>query len=237
MRQDISTSAGASPRRGGSSRVAAALAVLTLAATAAACGAGDSPAGPSAPATPTVRPDQSRPLVEQVVDGGFVLFFRHSARDASAMPTALLAAVDNAGECRPGSELTSSGIADAEALGQAFARRGIRVEHVYASPACRAVQMARLAFGDGFETTRALSWLGMWSEGEGQALAPLLRALLSTPPARGQNVVLISHNDVLEADRVGMDVTLDQSEAAVFKPQGRHAFALVGRLRLDEWLR
>ena len=197
------------------------------------CG-GDSPTAPAAVASAHGQPAAN--LIDEVAGGGFVLFFRHATRDASAMPTAEVAVADNAGECRPGTELTPSGLADAEALGKAFARRGIRVQHVYASPACRAVQMARIAFGS-FETTRALAWLGMWHEGEGPELAGQLRALLGTPPARGQDIVLISHNDVLKADRVGTEITLDQSEAAVFRPLGRGAFAFMGKIPLQEWLR
>jgi len=200
------------------------------------CDADLAPAAPSEPQVPTVRPEASRTLVDQVAAGGYVLFFRHSERDASAMPTAEVAIADNKGECRPGTELTTAGIEDAKAIGASFVRHGIRVQQVYASPACRAVQMASLAFGT-FQSTRALTWLGMWGEGEGPALATELRQLLGTPPAPGQTIVLISHNDVLKADRVGVEVSLGQGEAAVFHPTGRHAFALVGRIPLEEWRR
>ncbi len=200
------------------------------------CGAGLAPAAPSQAPVPTVRQEAVRNLVDQVAGGGYVLFFRHSARDAGAMPTAEVAIADNAGECRPGTELTPAGVEDAKAIGASFVRHGIRVERVYASPACRAAQMASLAFGT-FQATRALSWVGMWGEGEGPTLATELRQLLGTPPSPGRTIVLISHNDVLKADRVGVEITLDQSEAAVFRPQGRHAFALVGRIPLQEWRR
>ena len=76
----------------------------------------------------------------------------------------------------------------------------------------------------------------MWHEGEGPVLAEQLKALLGTAPAAGRNIVLVSHNDVLKADRVGMDLTLDQAEAAVFRPQGNGTFALLGRITLAEWV-
>lgn len=173
-------------------------------------------------------------LLTDVAAGGYVLFFRHSERDAGALPSSVLAEVDNRGECRAGSELTTAGRADAAALGERFQRYGITVDKVYASPTCRAIEMARLAFGR-FETTRALTWAGMWGPGEEEALAPELRSLLANVPAAGTNTVLISHNDVLRATRVGVDVTLDQAEAAVFRPHGANTFEFLGKIPKAEW--
>jgi hypothetical protein len=96
--------------------------------------------------------------------------------------------------------------------------------------------MAGVAFG-AFETTRALTWPSMWAPGEGEALAPELRQLLATRPAAREVIVLVGHNDVLRADRVGVDVTLDQAEAAVFRPLGGDRFELVGKIPRADWLR
>lgn len=175
-------------------------------------------------------------LLSDVAGGGYVLFFRHAERNTAVLSTTDLAAVDNRGECVPGSELTPNGTADATALGERFKRYGIRVQKVYASPTCRTVQMARLAFGDGFETTRALTWPGMWSESEGADLAPALRRLLGTPPEPKKNIVLIAHNDVLKANRIGIDVVLDQAEAAVFRPTGGESFEYLGKISRAEWM-
>lgn len=188
----------------------------------------------------SVRLDSDGPgadgLLSDVAAGGYVLFFRHSERNAGAISTAALAVADNAGECVPGSELTANGTADAIALGERFRRYGIAVQKVYASPTCRTTQMARLAFGEGFETTRALTWAGMWAPDEEAALATPLRQLLGGRPESRKNIVLIAHNDVLRASRVGLDLTLDQAEAAVFRPLGGEAFEYLGKIPKAEWM-
>lgn len=174
-------------------------------------------------------------LLSDVGAGGYVLFFRHSERDAGAISIPTLAAADNNGDCRPGSELTENGKADAVALGERFARYGIVVQKVYASPTCRTTQMATLAFGT-FETTRALTWPGMWTGDESSTLTPRLRQLLATVPAPGGNIVLIAHNDVMTSDRVGVSVALDQAEAALFRPHGGDSFEFLGKIPKAEWM-
>jgi len=199
------------------------LAVLCVAATH--FGAAASPTSPSSP-DPT--------LTSLVASGGYVVFFRHAARDSSVISNDALLAVDKTGECVPGSELTAQGEADTLAIGDAFKRRHIHVDHVYASPTCRTQQMATLAFGP-HETTAGLAWPEIWAAEEAAALQPVLPDLLARQPARGTVTVLISHNGVLTPTRMGLDITLDQAEAAVFLPDGQGNFQLVGRIAKTEW--
>jgi phosphohistidine phosphatase SixA len=197
----------------------------------------NAPGGSATPEFPGAQPTTPPPgLIGQVASGGYVLFFRHSARDASMISTGDLAVADNAGQCVPGSELTSEGASDAGRIGEAFRRYGIRVDRVYASPTCRTTQMARLMFNAPADTRRELTWPGMWTAEERTTLTPGLRALLGTVPAAGTNLVLLSHNDVLTESRVGVTVTLGQGDAAVFRPSGDGAFELVGKILLQEWL-
>jgi broad specificity phosphatase PhoE len=189
------------------------------------------------PVTPTALPSPlpSPTLLSQVTRGGYVVFFRHAARDTGAISTDELLAIDRAGVCVPGSELTAEGTADAAAIGAAFRRLNIRVDHVYASPTCRTRQMAELAFGT-FDTTLALAWPEIWSEDEAGALASRLPELLGSVPPKGTIVVLISHNGVLIPSRMGLDIGLDQAEAAIFRPHGHGQFEFVGRIPKAEWL-
>ncbi|HSL20894.1 MAG TPA: hypothetical protein VK886_05120 [Vicinamibacterales bacterium] len=187
---------------------------------------------PAAPTTLGAMP--ARELVHQLASGGYVIFFRHAARDLNVLATTDLAVVDNAGECVPGSALTEAGAVDARALGAAFVRLGVGVDKVHASPTCRTIQMASLMFPD-HATTRALSWPGMWYRDEEAFLTAELIDLLGTLPAPSLNTVLISHNDVLQAGRVGVGISLEQSEAAIFRPGGAGAFELIGRITKEEW--
>jgi broad specificity phosphatase PhoE len=194
----------------------------------------------SSPVAPGERPsDGGAPpteaeLLRSVASGGYVLFFRHAERDADAMGTVELAMVDNEGACVPGSELTAQGMRDSLDIGAGLQRHRVRVDRVYASPTCRTTQMAALAFGT-FETTRALTWPDMWTEGEKDSLTRMLRDLLSSAPAPRKNNILVSHNNVLQAGRIGLDVSLDQGEACVFRPIAGSGFRLVGRISRQRW--
>lgn len=211
-------------------RVALAVLLCSCALVAACGGAAALSTAPSA----TVAPSG---LIGQVASGGYVIFFRHTARDASAISIEDLTVADKAEQCVPGSELTPVGMSDAVGIGQAFRRYGMRVGHVYASPACRTIQMARLAFGEQYEARRELTYPGMWTSEEATSLTPGLRLLLGTPPSPGTSVVLLSHNDVITQDRVGVTLTFGQGDSAVFRPSGDGSFELVGTISLQEWLK
>ena len=201
------------------------LTILAFAVAVAMCGKGSSPAVPSAV--------PGNALVADVVRGGSVLFFRHAARDASAISNEDLARTDRTGGCAPGSELTSEGTADARAIGAAFRDLEIPVGRVIASPTCRTKQMAQLAFG-AHEEMQALLYPEAFPENEGENV-PELRRLLSTPPRPGTATVLVSHNNVLVPGRTDLDLTLDQAEAAVLRPLGDRV-ELVGRIKKSEWV-
>jgi phosphohistidine phosphatase SixA len=190
------------------------------------CGGATSPAGPS---------ETPAGLVPLVARGNHVVFFRHAQRDASAISDELLLAADRRGDCLPGTELTPQGIDDAVAIGAAFRRLAIRIEQVYASPTCRTQQMADLAFGK-HVTTAGLAWPELWHAEESATLMQVLPRLLGDPLPAGATRVLISHNGVLVPTRMGLDIMLDQAEAAVFRPTRSGGFEFVGRIPQTEWL-
>ena len=47
--------------------------------------------------------------------------------------------------------------------------------------------------------------------------------------------MLISHNGVLIPMRMGLDIMLEQAEAAVFRPDGQGNFHFVGKIAKTEW--
>ena len=77
----------------------------------------------------------------------------------------------------------------------------------------------------------------MWTDEEKVTLTPKLRELLGTTPAEKANLVLISHNSVLVADRIGFTVELNQADAVVFRPLGNGTFDFLGTISKSEWLR
>jgi phosphohistidine phosphatase SixA len=203
-----------------------------------ACGDARSPAAPTSPPDTRMDLPHLTGLMAEVASGGTIVFFRHAARDATAMSTGELARADNAHLCVPGSELTPVGLADAAAIGRVFGAYRIAVDHVLVSPTCRTEQTAGLMFpGRQLEPRRELTWPDMWLPGEAETLPPLLRALLGQPPAPAATTVVVSHSNVLREETAGVTVGLDQADAAVLAPLGHGRFALRGTIPRDEWVR
>ena len=86
--------------------------------------------------------------------GGFVVVFRHGKTDAPAGAPEDKSPLDLA-NCADQAMLSEAGQEQARAVGRAFVSAGIPVGKVLASGYCRAIEMARLAFGH-VETSDAL---------------------------------------------------------------------------------
>ena len=158
--------------------------------------------------------------------GGNVVYFRHAAttnvadRDASRL-----------GDCSTQRNLSDEGRAQARAIGAAFMRLGITVDAVLASPYCRTMDTARLAFGR-VETSMDLYSLGQPTHPDDRVRAELLRQRLGTVAPPGRNTVLVSHGSPLHS--VAGEF-LNEGEAAVAKPDGDGRFRLVARVRAEQW--
>lgn len=215
------------------------LSIGALCLLAIACGDARAPSAPSPPSTPSAPElPKLQGLLADVATGGSVLFFRHAARDANAISTGDLARADNDHLCVPGSQLTTEGAADSTAIGRVFSAYRIQIGRLAISPTCRTEQMATLAFpGQAFESRRELTWPDMWLPGEADTIPSLLRALLGEPPPSGLTTVLISHSNVLRSESIGVAVTLNQADAAVFRPLGAGTFELRGIVTRDDWVR
>lgn len=175
--------------------VVQAAALMTL--VAAACGA------------PT---ETTSPLVAGLRDGGHVLVLRHTATDSGVDTT------DDPTDCERQRNLSSDGRADAEAIGRALEHLSIPTGDVRASPMCRTMDTARLAFGDAEADERLL-----------QSADPAgVRMLLDDATSSDGNRVLVGHQgSILEA--TGVD--LEEGELAVFGPGGE----LIATLTVEDW--
>ena len=191
----------------------AALAALVVVALAA-CGAVDEPE--------TVRPLVGSELVEALRDGGHVLYLRHTQtpEDGTDEPGSL-------GDCSRQRTLDDAGRADARALGAAVRELEVPVGEVLASPYCRTVETAELAFG------RAVTADGLLPPAPGTRGRTTrgLRALLSAVPADGTNTVLVGHLTNL---RLLSTATPDEGATVVLRPDGE-GFLLVGSVPPQGW--
>ena len=172
-----------------------------------------------------VQPMPPAELLGLLRAGGNVIYFRHAATVTFAEK-----AIDLE-DCATQRNLSDEGRADAQAIGEAFRQLKIPVGEVLASPYCRTMDTARLAFG------RALKSADLFSRGKPQepdemVRAEWLRGRLGLAPAPGLNTVLISHGSPLDA--VAKEF-LHEGEAVVARPAGDGSFRLIARLRPGQW--
>ena len=181
--------------------------------------------GCAAPGTPAAAKLQGQELLAELRKGGLVVYFRHAATDLSMSDTSLAT-------CRTQRNLNAQGRADAREIGRAWRVLKIPVERVLSSRYCRAKDTARLAFGR-FTVTDDLTGIVGASEAERTRRSRALRRLLADPPASGNRVLVAHLFNIQDAT----DVSLEEGEAAVFRPRGANGFRLVAKVRPRAWAR
>ena len=162
--------------------------------------------------------------------GGYVLYIRHASTDFGGNDANMKSYED----CASQRNLTDRGRDEARAVGAHIRRLGIPIGKVYASPFCRTVETAMLAFGKAEKTQEVR---GGPVRTDDPKRYDALRKLLATPPARGSNNVVSSHGNPYFA--VFGAPYLAEGEVAVVRP-GRidntgARFAAVARIPLGEW--
>lgn len=164
-------------------------------------------------------------LVEALQDGGLVVYLRHAITDGDApdgLPT---------DDCSRQRGLTAEGRQQARDIGAALRRLEVPVGEVLASPYCRTVDTAELAFGR-VRPDDALLPIPRGADGEERSEARL-RALLSAEPEEG-NTVLVGHVTNL---RLAVDATPEEGGAVVLRPDGDGRFLLVAEIAPGAWRR
>ncbi|HTO50631.1 MAG TPA: histidine phosphatase family protein [Burkholderiales bacterium] len=163
--------------------------------------------------------------VDALRQGGYVLYFRHAATDMTKNDAGMKSFED----CPTQRNLVDRGRDDARAIGAAIKALGIPIGKVRASPYCRTVETAELAFGRA-EKTAAVRGSPVRTDDATRYAA--LRKLLSERPARGTNDVIVSHGNPFHA--VAGPPYLAEGEAAVVLPTGDR-FRVIARIRVEDW--
>ncbi len=180
------------------------------------------------------KPAQPRFPVEHLNEGGYTIFMRHTKRD-DVPSQAKLNEIDRTSSCEPGGSLNSEGEAESRVIAQAIKSLAIPAGEVLASPTCRTKQMARIIFGDDFKIENVLAPDSVRDASQSAEDAAALKALLTRPVPAGTNRFLISHGKLMTAKTVGMDVPLEQSQAAVFRSDAQGGFEFLGIIKPEEW--
>jgi hypothetical protein len=163
-------------------------------------------------------------LAEALRMGGFVLYFRHTATDFSQSDMAMTTYE----ECKSQRNLTEEGRRQAREIGANFREMKIPVGEVLASPYCRTMEVARLAFG---KATATPAVRGAAPGGEPDAYAGL-KALLATPVTGATNRVISGHGNPFRA--IAGAPHLSEGEMVVIKPLGDN-YAIVARVPYPDW--
>jgi broad specificity phosphatase PhoE len=156
---------------------------------------------------------------QKVIDGGYILHFRHAQRekwnDVAAFDAYdLLRGSGSAAESYAKAVcLTEQGVEESRLIGSVFRLLNVKVARVIASPSCRAKETAQYAFGriDGIDNSLLHRTAIPPEQWDGFA-AQLRSLILSIDVQPGTNVVLSGHGRTLgdDGDRViDVDETQD----------------------------
>jgi phosphohistidine phosphatase SixA len=170
-------------------------------------------------------------LLPQLHKGGYVLFIRHPQTNPDQADTDPLH-LDNVAAQR---QLSDQGRAQAKALGEAFRTLKIPVAMVITSKFHRAEEAGKLLdVGKVWPSTDVTEGGLVVSPRENQRRATALRGLLSTAPADGKNLLIVSHKPNLQ-DAAGKELgDLGEAEVVVFKPLGESKFKVIARVASPE---
>ena len=168
----------------------------------------------------------SADLLRQLREGGYVLYLRHTSTDFSQNDSRMTSFED----CVNQRNLTDRGRDEARAIGEHVKRLKIPIGEVLASPFCRTMETARLAFGKARATNDVRG--GPASTGDPSRYAAL-RKLLSSKVTKGENLVISSHGNPFHA--VAGPPYLAEGEIAVVRPEGGEKFSVIARIPLTGW--
>lgn len=173
---------------------------------------------------------QGQELLKALQKGGYVLYFRHGPTSNFGEKDVEDKDLDN---CAVQRNLSPEGQEQTKAIGAAFKKLHIPVGEVYSSPYCRCLDTARNIFGKA-EKSKALHFaIHLQTNDRATITAQLLR-LLSTPPAPGSNIALVSHTANLQ-EAVGI-WPKPEGVAHIFKPEGNGQFSYVGVMLPEDWV-
>ena len=180
------------------------------------------------PAPETLSQEKFQALAGQLAKGGYVFYFRHAAtrHDQEDHHPAVLE------DCASQRNLSQAGKDQAAAIGAAFRELRIPVGRVIASPYCRCMDTARLAFSK-FDVSEDLHFAIGLDKSQRQVKGEALRQLLAQPPAPGTNTVLVAHTANLD-EATGI-WPKPEGAAVLFRPDGQGSFRAVGRIPPELW--
>ncbi len=169
-----------------------------------------------------------RSVLGELRRGGFVVYFRHAMTDQAGASDEEA----NLARCETQRNLSLEGREQAARIGRAFRALGIPVGVVTSSPFCRCKDTARLAFGQ-FTVSDHLYFAMGADADERKRLAEALRRMLSGPPAKGTNTVIVAHTaNLREAAGIWPK---PEGVAYLFRPRPGGQLEPAAKVLPEEW--
>ncbi len=167
-------------------------------------------------------------VLSKLQGGGYVIYLRHTATDLNTKDIDL-----DFSRCETQRVLSAEGREQAKQIGLAFRKLAIPIAKVISSPFCRCKDTAQLAF-QRYEVNKDLHFALDVAPLERARLAKALSKMLSTPPERGSNTVIIAHTaNLKEATGIWPK---SEGSAYIFEPQADGGFKqVVLHVQAKDW--
>ena len=180
----------------------------------------------AAPASASIPVGVDSALVSDLQRGGYILFFRHCLTNWNEKDGPEGEFADRSKQ----RNLSEAGQREASGLGQSIKALEIPIEKVLVSPMWRCRDTAQFAFGE-YDTTGLLYW-------KGAKYREARVKMLSTPPARGKNLVLVGHQDQIIPIVPGLKRDqLEEGDALVVRPLGDGKYKVLRQVTPFDWER
>lgn len=186
-----------------------------------------------APLPPFVEKLVSKTLLNEVRQGGFVLYMRHGNTDNSRPDAVPKVDLNDCSTQRP---LSDEGRKVAAQVGKYLREARIPISEVIHSPMCRARESAQLAFaglGDKLRPEPGLTYSSNLTTEEKKPVLAMTRQLVSSPVSAGTNRMLVAHAPNL-ADLMGYFVK-PEATVVVIRPLGDGRFEYLGSIHPAMW--
>jgi broad specificity phosphatase PhoE len=177
---------------------------------------------------------KNRRIVNDLQQGGYVIFLRHANTDWSQKDIEPFDFTICSGQ----RNLSEEGRTQAARIGEAYRSLEIPVAKVISSPFCRCKDTAELAFGT-YEINKDLQHVPYTEDREGRKrmkeLYNSLDQMFAQVPPPGQNIVLVGHSPNL-IRRVDIR-HLPEGNTVVFKPDSNGSSELIGMIFPEDLFR
>jgi phosphohistidine phosphatase SixA len=167
-------------------------------------------------------------LIEQVRQGGYVIYMRHGKTDTSKPDQVPIDLADCASQ-RP---LSAQGIEELHQIAANFKLLAIPYQPALVSPLCRAKQTAEIVFGAPVKIEVDIQYTAALTTSQKQPIIKRTHALLSKPVATGTNRVLVAHGPNLVEM---MKYFPPEGSLVFFKPLGEQGFKYLATITPADW--